>query len=222
MRISNLIKTGALAAAAALALAGCKNSGAELDDVYAPIAASDRFPIELRKGAVAMEIPGNRRMSPANQDKLLRLAQMAHSNRASTLIISRPAGSTSGYAVAEQAQAILIRGGIPADAIVMDSAGGGTVVVSYTRTYAVTTACGDWAEDLATTGENRAYENFGCASQQNLAAMVANPEDLAIPETSTPSDPTRRSQVFIDYRTPKSPATPIDEKQQVTVADVAK
>ena len=222
MRIQKLFTFALPAAFAALSLAGCKNSGAEIDDVYQPIATYERYPIELKKGAVTMDIPANRNLSLVNQDKLMRFAQMAHSNRASAIIVSRPTGSAHGYDIASQAEAILIKGGIPSNAIVSDSHGGGSVVVSYTRSYAVTKACGDWTEDLATTGENVPYGNFGCATQHNIAALVANPEDLALPETMTPSDAARRSRVFDDYRTPKSPATPADEQAKATISDIAK
>jgi pilus assembly protein CpaD len=222
MRNKTLLTVALPAALAALALSGCKNSGAEMDDVYAPIATYERFPIEVKKGAVTMEIPAGRNLSPANQDKLTRFAQMAHSNRASSVIVSRPAGSAHGFDVANQAEAILIKGGVPSDAIISDSHGGGSVVVSYTRSYAVTQACGDWSEDLAVTGDNQPYENFGCATQHNIAAMVANPEDLLLPETMTPSDVARRNRVFEDYRTPKSTATPAEDQSDATISDIAK
>ena len=47
--------------------------------------------------------------------------------------------------------------------------------------------------------ENRNYYNFGCATQQNLAAMVANPLDLLYPRGMTPPDATRRVGVVGNY-----------------------
>ena len=32
--------------------------------------------------------------------------------------------------------------------------------------------CGVWPEDLGKTNTDRSYYNFGCAQQQNLAAMI--------------------------------------------------
>jgi pilus biogenesis lipoprotein CpaD len=51
------------------------------------------------------------------------------------------------------------------------------------------------------TGHNEPYANFGCAQQHNIAALVANPQDLNVPRTSTPPDAMRRSKVISDYRT---------------------
>jgi pilus assembly protein CpaD len=223
MRISKFLLSGLLPVLCAAALAGCRSDGTDIDDVYTPVAHYERFPIEVKKGAVVMEIPANRRLSPANRDKLLRLAQMAHSNRASSVVVSRPAGSANGHAVASEAENILIRGGVPADSIVADTHGGrSSVVVSYTRSYAATAACGDWPEDLGYSPGNEPYANFGCAHQHNIAAMVANPEDLAIPETTTPPDPMRRGQVFTDYRAPRSTSTPADDQADATISQVAK
>ena len=61
--------------------------------------------------------------------------------------------------------------------------------------------CGEWPEDLvANTMENRNYHNFGCATQANLAAQVANPMDLVQPRGMTPIDAEQRYLVIQDYR----------------------
>ena len=48
--------------------------------------------------------------------------------------------------------------------------------------------------------ENRNYQNFGCATQSNLAAIVANPSDLLGPRGESEIDATRRDQVITDWR----------------------
>ncbi|HUG46517.1 MAG TPA: CpaD family pilus assembly protein [Sphingomicrobium sp.] len=50
------------------------------------------------------------------------------------------------------------------------------VVVSRTR--AQVPGCPNWATPSQPNFENRSMSNFGCAVNSNLAAMVANPEDL--------------------------------------------
>jgi pilus assembly protein CpaD len=49
--------------------------------------------------------------------------------------------------------------------------------------------------------ENKNYKNFGCAYQNNLAAMVANPMDLLGPRQTGPIDAADRDKVISDYRT---------------------
>ena len=62
---------------------------------------------------------------------------------------------------------------------------------SYTRLTAEAGPCGLWPDDLGPAGgeryiENKPYWNFGCATQRNLAAMVANPADLVQPRGEAP------------------------------------
>lgn len=60
--------------------------------------------------------------------------------------------------------------------------------------------CGQWPKDLGVDWNNRNYANFGCATENNLAAMVEDPRDLHAPRTMTPRDSNRRDEVFERYR----------------------
>ena len=75
------------------------------------------------------------------------------------------------------------------------------VKVTYIRYMAVTAPCGDWSTNLAQTKTNRLPANFGCATQHNLAAMVADPRDLLAPDSSVGQpDAQRRLTVLDKYR----------------------
>jgi len=50
------------------------------------------------------------------------------------------------------------------------------VIVSRNR--AVVPNCPNWSRPSAPDPENHSMSNFGCAVNSNIAAMVANPEDL--------------------------------------------
>lgn len=72
-------------------------------------------------------------------------------------------------------------------------------------------ACDQWPEDLGygdpmSSNRNRSYWNFGCATQQNLAAQVEDPEDFIRPRAEDPPSATRRSDVIRKYS--KGDATP--------------
>ena len=69
------------------------------------------------------------------------------------------------------------------------------------RSRAKTAACGPWPDQIARNVENRNYYTFGCATQNNLAAMVDNPLDLLYPRGMTPPDATRRAVVLNKYGT---------------------
>ena len=52
--------------------------------------------------------------------------------------------------------------------------------------------CGLWPDDLGPSYdpkhfENKQYYNLGCATQRNLAAMVADPADLVQPRAEAPA-----------------------------------
>jgi pilus assembly protein CpaD len=81
-----------------------------------------------------------------------------------------------------------------------------TVRLNYPRVSAEAGPCGLWPADLGPTYEpqhyeNKNYWNLGCASQRNLAAMVANPADLVQPRgEDADAYKARRSVVLENYR----------------------
>lgn len=54
----------------------------------------------------------------------------------------------------------------------------GTVRVIVSRTNASVPGCPNWSRPSQPNYNNQMLPNFGCAVNSNLAAMVANPEDL--------------------------------------------
>jgi pilus assembly protein CpaD len=60
----------------------------------------------------------------------------------------------------------------------------GTVRISLTRASATVPGCPDWSANSETNEQNALHPNFGCATYSNLAAMVANPDDLVRGATS--------------------------------------
>lgn len=80
--------------------------------------------------------------------------------------------------------------------------------ISYQALVASTNKCGLWPKDLATTYQNKHYENFGCAYQNNLAAQIANPNDLQGPRKPTEIDATNRARIIGDYQSGNSDFSP--------------
>lgn len=77
---------------------------------------------------------------------------------------------------------------------------GGAIRVGFARYEARPIKCGQRWENLTATRDNTVYENFGCAMAANIAAQVANPEDLLRPRDMTPADTGRRDTVLGKYR----------------------
>jgi pilus assembly protein CpaD len=84
--------------------------------------------------------------------------------------------------------------------------------VGYLHHEASIPNCGQYWENLTATRNNAAYENFGCAVAANMAAQVANPEDLVRPRDSTPASAQRRDTVLDKYRRGEVTASAKDEQ----------
>ncbi len=94
------------------------------------------------------------------------------------------------------------------------------IILSFMRYVATASACGDWSDDAATSYSNTRMPNFGCATQNNLAAMVIDPRDLQTPRTLDPADVQRRQKVVEDYRSGQSTASERTEQESGQVSEV--
>jgi pilus assembly protein CpaD len=101
-----------------------------------------------------------------------------------------------------------------------------TIKLNYPKVRADAGPCGLWPEDLGPSAKsqiyqsNRPYWNLGCASQRNMAAMVANPADLTQPRPESPAYTNRRSTVFGKYAKGESPATIYPDADKGKVSNV--
>ncbi len=120
------------------------------------------------------------------------------------LVPSGGANEAAVHAVTPDIRQALRRGGSRVSTrtyAVQDPSADAPIRLSYDRLKATAGNCGSWPTSIGGGfGENRNYENFGCASQSNLAAMVDNPSDLLHPRASTPADQMRRAVVIENYR----------------------
>ncbi|MDO9461848.1 MAG: CpaD family pilus assembly protein [Alphaproteobacteria bacterium] len=97
------------------------------------------------------------------------------------------------------------------------------IVFSFTRYVAVAEReCGTWEKDLGTYRDNQSWTNFGCAHQNNLAAMIVDPLDLKRPRALTPVDVDRRTVVIKAYREGKKTTSERGEEEKGAVSEVAK
>lgn len=89
----------------------------------------------------------------------------------------------------------------------------GSVRVVVSRTRAEVPNCPDWSVPASPNYNNRSMSNFGCAVNSNLAAMVANPEDLIHGREGNPyvdAEAATRG-VGVYYSTPPSGKTGLKE-----------
>ena len=93
-----------------------------------------------------------------------------------------------------------------------------TIRVGFLRYEAEKLKCGQHWENLTATRNNTAYDNFGCAMAANLAAQVANPEDLIRPRDMTPADAGRRDRVTGLYRKGEVTSSAKDEQANGSIS----
>lgn len=93
-------------------------------------------------------------------------------------------------------------------------------IVNFVRYHADPPACGHWSEDLGITWQNKPSPNFGCATQHNLAVMVADPHDLVAPKTVEAGDAQRSLTVLDKYRRGEPTVSTKAEEQSGAVAAV--
>ena len=172
------------------ALAACSNGELALDDTYAPAAHYERFPIEVTSGPVKMEISSRHGTLQSSQiNAISGFSRSASSAGSSRITILRPSAGGASGKVARQTYQLLVQSGISPGMISQKTYPGpakGPVQLTYIRSVAVTKECGDWSSDMADTSSNEPYSNNGCSTQNNIAAMVVNPNDLVVPRQTTP------------------------------------
>lgn len=199
----------AITASAAL-LAGCgTTTTSEVD-----LAKHDyrlRHPIMISEEPEEFRLPvgmNGPALSPAIEMALEDYVREYQADGTGGITIQVPTASANEVAAAKTGQAVhyaLVRAGVPYDQIkvvpfhVGDRSEVAPLRVAYLRVKAVSPRCGIWPETSPNSPKNQQYHNFGCAAQQNLAAMVANPADLVRPRPMEPSNGARRAKVVSDY-----------------------
>jgi pilus assembly protein CpaD len=203
----------------ALMLGGCANR----DDMPTGSISDDyrqRHPIVLTQADHSVDIPvsaSDRLLTQGTRDMIRGFVQDYKAHATGTIEILTPRGSMNGRAISSmrhQVRQELVASGIPSKRIADDfyPAGGAgdaaPIRLRFSATTAVTNACGQWPEDLSSNAfDNQNYYNFGCSSQSNLAAQVANPTDLVAPRAQSPIDAEQRQTVIDNYRSGSTPTS---------------
>lgn len=205
----------------AASLAGCYSTQ-RVTEVPYPEDYHQRHPITLKEREQTVEVfVGRNRggLSPVQRADVLSFAQQWRHESTSGIIVDVPHSKLIDRASAEslrEVQSILAASGVPRNAIYMRPYNAtvptlASIKLNYAKLSADAGPCGLWPHDLGvsldqTYTENRPYWNLGCASQRNLAAMVANPTDLVQPRGETPAYAPRRSVALDKYRKGESPS----------------
>lgn len=199
-----MLSTLAILAATALLSFGCSPDLASFDDTYEPQSVDENFPIKVVERPVRLTVEaaaGGLRTPQKNQ--ITGFARHAAIGATTPVTVSYASGNRLARQVAGDTAKILVKEGVPAGAILVTPRDGrdNEVTLAFAAKLAQTRPCGDWSENLRANQFNDSGPNFGCAFQQNFAAMVANPEDLEKPQTMDPATSASQKSVLDGYDT---------------------
>ena len=188
--------TTALALSLALTLGACGGI-AENRTLYSqkqPVVERTNFTLDLATAQDGLAIPEQQRLA-----EWFDTIGLKYGDR---VAIDDPAmGAATRDAVARIAgrHGILLADGAPTTAGYITP---GQARVVVTRSTATVPGCPDWSAKSDINYANAMYPNYGCAINSNLAAMVANPEDLIKGQEGTGETIVATSTKAIDsYRT---------------------
>jgi pilus assembly protein CpaD len=207
-----------LAAAAACALGGCGVDYASSAPVF-PGDYQERHPIVVASAPTSLDIyPIGGALDERSVANIRVFVRRYRQYGGGAMTILAPAGTApNSKGVYEVRRALAdagLKGKVAFGAYALFAKGAAEPIrLSFTGVKAVvTTACGQWPEDLASGSslegwKNEPYSNFGCATQSMIAAQVDDPRDFVQPRALDPSDVAMRTRAIEDVRKGQDPGT---------------
>lgn len=163
----------ALALGAGLSACGTVNSGPQNHTLYSvnqPVVERQNFALDLAANGGGVSVPEQARLADWFETLDLR-----YGDRVS---IDDPANSravTEDVAAVASRFGILLSEGAP---ITEGFVNPGNVRIVVTRSHAHVPGCPNWGNQYGFNQGNQTSPNYGCATNSNIAAMVADPEHL--------------------------------------------
>ena len=180
-----------------------------------------RYPITVQPRMMSLSLPynGQALLDQNTGGQLARFAEDYLSHGSGSIGVSGPNNAASNLVVEG-----LLEIGVARTQIMVgpntSGAANNDVRVTYIRYVAEAPPCGDWSTNLGQSASNTRPPNFGCATQHNIAAMVADPRDLVAPDTSGQADAQRRLTVLEKYRAGETTPAQRTEQQSGAVSQV--
>lgn len=170
--VSKKALASALSASLVLALGGCGGmaSNASLESIRQPVVSRTNYTLDISAGPGGVSIPEQRRLSGWFDALDLRYGDRVSiddplKSGATRAAIDGVAGRY-GMVVGEEAP------------VTSGAVNPGTVRIVVTRSSAIVPGCPDWSAKSETNLKNATSSNYGCATNSNMAAMMADPEHL--------------------------------------------
>ncbi len=192
---------------------------------------AERHPISVDSQVVTLTLdvdPSSSELSAVDKARIKAFAYSYLSSGHGPVTVTAPTGGADdnvGQETSADIRQYLYDLGVSYDSMTGASyrAGGSgadrQLVLSYTHYVASASPCGIWTDELKSKYKNVAHPNFGCADQNNLAAMLADPRDLIAPANGSPSDATSRVRAIEAFRDGTATANERDETIDATVVN---
>lgn len=188
-----------------VALAACGTENRGLESVHQPVVSKSNYVLDVGTGYEGLAPGESSRVSGWFES--LRLGYGDH------VAVDGADSGASREAVAD----IAAKYGLLIDPVAPVTNGEiapGKVRVIVSRTAAKVPNCADWSDKAGNDFNSNTMSNYGCAVNTNLAAMVANPEDLLYGQRATgANDASTASKAINSYRNRK-PTGEGDLKQE--------
>lgn len=191
-----------IAACAALAVSGCGANHAVRTATTPTEAWTDKVTVETQPEIIRLGVHADG-VSANQASAVAAFVSQWMQVDGGLITVQAPVGASPRMVASVQAH--LAAQGAPLSMIDLasyDAAGdrAAPIVIAFDRFTVETPRCGQNWENLTRTRNNEAFGNFGCAVTANIAAQIANPQDLLRPRTMTPADAQRRATVLDRYR----------------------
>jgi pilus assembly protein CpaD len=166
----------AIALSLGLVLSACTTNGTvpelnrSLDSVRQPVVDQQTYALDLAATSSGLPVSEQRRLADWFESMNLR-----YGDRIGIDDAMASAGVRGDVAKIAGRYGLLIGDGAPVTQGFIDP---GKVRVVVTRSRAYVPGCPDWSEHVTEYGNNTTAPGFGCAINGNLAAMIADPQQL--------------------------------------------
>ncbi len=205
-------RLGLVALLSLAALAGCKTNRDSITVGAIPDDYRTNHPITIAERQQVLDLPVGASEHGLTQVQQVRFDGFLSNydlDASPVLSIMAPVGGVNEVAAGQAARELARRAGqlgVPKGRVAVTAYQSGSaedqppVRIVFSAMRAGTDKCGRWPADLNDHVDNKHYANFGCASQNNLAAQIANPADLLGPRRSTEPDAENRQRAITVYQ----------------------
>jgi len=214
---------------AALLLGACAKG--DLSTSGVPVDTRERHPIVLRDAPRSLDVFVGRSgggLDPRQDQDVASFGADYRRSGKGGLVAEVPTGTGRDLATNDTLDGIrrsLARAGVSPGALsvrtyrIADPGLASPIRLTYASLQAgLPHSCGQWPTDLGassykTSATNEPYWNFGCATQANLAAQIADPLDLVRARSEGRLDTQKRMEAIKKLREGKDPSTQYRQEQ---------